>query len=632
MKCLNLLKRFQATSLLFAVLVVVLAGCSGSDGATSIGAGSFEGTPGLDEASGPNPSELKPVRVELKQIQPGQWQLLRNGRPYEILGAGGEGSLELLADCGGNSGRLWGVDGNTLRRLNEAHQHGLTMAVGIWLEQSQKGFDYSSDEMVARQFATVIGAVNQYKNHPAVLLWGLGNEMEGYESGDNPDLWRHVESLAAKIKQIDPNHPTMTVVAEITEAKVAAIHQYCPSLDIVGINSYGGCSSVGERYRKAGGTKPYIVTEFGPVGTWEVPKNDIDAIVEPTSSAKADMYRQAYRALKADSQLCLGAYAFLWGHKQEGTSTWFGMLLPDGQKVNSVDVMTEEWTGKPPSNRCPEISQLAIVGSHDVAPESSVQVRLSASDPEGAPLSTTWTLMGEADSYITGGHFQETPPTYDAALIKSDNSGATLKMPQKSGVYRLYVVVSDGQQSAATANIPIRVTGQDMVFEDPVQLPYVVYDEAGQNVDFAPSGWMGGTDVMKMDLECTQNPQNGKTCIECSYQNAAGWGGVVWQHPSGDWGEQPGGKNFSGASKLTFWARGSQGGEKVKFGFGLLGRDKPFWDTTKKESEIRLSDQWQQYSIDLTGANLSRIKSPFLWVVAAEGKPVLFYLDSIVVE
>jgi hypothetical protein len=63
-----------------------------------------------------------------------------------------------------------------------------------------------------------------------------------------------------------------------------------------------------------------------------------------------------------------------------------------------------------------------------------------------------------------------------------------------------------------------------------------------------------------------------------------------------------------------------------------LGRDKPFWDTTKKESEIRLSDQWQQYSIDLTGANLSRIKSPFLWVVAAEGKPVLFYLDSIVVE
>jgi hypothetical protein len=49
------------------------------------------------------------------------------------------------------------------------------------------------------------------------------------------------------------------------------------------------------------------------------------------------------------------------------------------------------------------------------------------------------------------------------------------------------------------------------------------------------------------------------------------WGGVVWQHPANDWGDANGGFNLTGAKKLTFWARGEKGGEKVSFEFGLLG-------------------------------------------------------------
>lgn len=628
-------KQIDRSRLLATLAMVLIAGCSGEQRSALEGSDTVKAASETQSTDGKSVKEtvnLSPIRVELVQGKEGQWQLLRNGQAYSIKGAGGEGSLSFLAACGGNSGRLWGVDGNTMRRLDEAHQNGLTMAVGIWLEHSQKGFDYSNDQLVAKQFASVIEAVEKYKNHPAVLVWGLGNEMEGYESGDNPDLWKHVESLAAKIKAIDPNHPTMTVVAEISDSKIAAIHKYCPSLDIVGINSYGGSASLGERYGNGGGIKPYIVTEFGPVGTWEVPKNSIDVIVEPTSNAKSEMYRKAYRAIKMDSKRCLGAYAFLWGNKQEGTSTWFGLLLPSGRKVNAVDVMTEEWTGKPPANRCPEIREIKIVGSDDVAPEALVEVQLAVDDPEGAVLDSVWTLTGEADSYVTGGHFQETPPTYDSAIVNSSLKGATVKMPQQSGVYRLYVEVHDGDQAAATANIPIRVSGKDMVFDEPTALPYVIYDDSGSDYDFTPSGWMGGTDVMKMDTASTDNPKSGKNCIECSYQTGNGWGGVVWQNPPGDWGELAGGRNFTGARKLTFWARGAEGGEKVKFGFGLLGREKAFWDTTKKEKEFVLKNQWEPYSIDLENSNLSRIKSPFLWVVSAEGKPVKFYIDNIVVE
>ena len=88
-----------------------------------------------------------------------------------------------------------------------------------------------------------------------MLVWGIGNEMEGYDKGGNPAIWQHIEDLCQMVKKIDPNHPTMTVIAEIGGDRIAAIHKHCPSLDIIGINSYGGAASLPERYRKAGGKK-----------------------------------------------------------------------------------------------------------------------------------------------------------------------------------------------------------------------------------------------------------------------------------------------------------------------------------------------------------------------------------------
>ncbi len=577
-------------------------------------------------------SAVPAVKTELRQDNSGNWSLWRAGQPFRIKGAGGEGSLQLLAQVGGNSTRTWGVDGNTQRRLDDAHAQGLTVAVGIWLEHSQKGFDYANTQKTQQQFDKVLAAVRDLHQHPAVMVWGLGNEMEGHEQGDNPDLWRHVDALAKAVKQIDPNHPTMTVVAEITEAKVAAIHKYCPHLDIIGINAYGGCASLPERYRQAGGTKPYIVTEFGPVGTWEIPRNNIDAILEPPSHQKAEMYRTAYEKLRADQQLCLGAYAFLWGNKQEGTATWFGMLLPDGQKTNAVDVMSELWNdGQAPANRVPQIIELVWQGINEVSPGAEVTAQMKVVDPERDQLQASWTLMKEADSYVTGGDFQNTPPSYLESIAQSDLTRCRVRLPKSPGLYRLYVEVRDAV-GTATANLPIRVAEPTVDAGPPVELPFVVYREADEAKLFAPSGWMGGTESLGVTLDSSDQPHEGATCIKCEFRSGQGWGGVAWQNPEGDWGEQPGGQNFSGARRMRFWARGSQGGETVKVGFGLLGREKPFYDTAKMEIEIRLETTWKSYEIDISQANLSRIKTPFCWVVAPTGQPLTFYLDDIIVE
>ena len=94
--------------------------------------------------------------------------------------------------------------------------------------------------------------------------------------------------------------------------------------------------------------------------------------------------------------------------------------------------------------------------------------------------------------------------------------------------------------------------------------------------------------------------------------------------------QQGNGYDLTGATKLTFWARGETGDEVVAFKFGLIGREKKFFDSASGALEkVKLSRDWKQYTLDLKGKDLKRIKTGFCWVVAAEGQPVTFYLDDI---
>ena len=117
----------------------------------------------------------------------------------------------MLAKLGGNSTRTWGFDQLEGGLLDQAHRHGLTVSVGIWLRHD---LDYADEKQVAEQIRLAMEGVRKYKDHPAVLLWGIGNEMEG--GGENLAVWKHVEVLARKIKEEDPGRPTMTVLAEVS--------------------------------------------------------------------------------------------------------------------------------------------------------------------------------------------------------------------------------------------------------------------------------------------------------------------------------------------------------------------------------------------------------------------------------
>ncbi len=406
-----------------------------------------------------------PITVRVITTADG-FELRRGDAPYRILGVGGSSRLEALAAAAGNSIRTWSP-----RRLNDvldrAHRLNLSVTVGLVLRHERHGFDYRDSEAVARQHAEALEAVKRYQDHPAVLMWGIGNEMEG--DGENELVWRAVNRLARDIKAIDPHHPTITVIAGTGNNKVRKFVEHCPDVDVLGVNAYGELSNLPVELKRQGLDRPYVVTEFGPRGWWEVRETSWGAELEPTSTEKAETYLRSWQAAIRDQpKRCFGSYAFLWGHKQEHTHTWFGMFLPTGERTAAIDVMTKAWTGEWPDNRCPELSSLTVEperqdggrGGDDelvLAPGALLRCRVDGQDPDNDPVTVRWELWAESTDKRTGGDREEVPPTYPDAIIDTDGMTARVRLPEKAGPYRVFVYLLDGQGGAATANVPLLV-------------------------------------------------------------------------------------------------------------------------------------------------------------------------------
>jgi len=48
---------------------------------------------------------------------------------------------------------------------------------------------------VKEQLEMAKKVILKYKDDPTLLMWGIGNEMEGYKEGDDPLMWNNVKTL-----------------------------------------------------------------------------------------------------------------------------------------------------------------------------------------------------------------------------------------------------------------------------------------------------------------------------------------------------------------------------------------------------------------------------------------------------
>jgi len=169
--------------------------------------------------------------------------------------------------------------------------------------------------------------------------------------------------------------------------------------------------------------------------------------------------------------------------------------------------------------------------------------------------------------------------------------------------------------------------------------PFYVYKDGADKANhFYPSGWMGDYGDIRINVKETTNPHSGTSCIKVQYsakgKQGAGWGGVYWQQPANNWGTANAGFDMTGAKKLTFWARGEKGNEVINE-FKIGGIQGEFADTDVAGiGPVKLTTEWKQYTIDLTGKDLSRIAGGFAWATSGDENPdgLTMYFDDIVYE
>ncbi|MBM3400078.1 MAG: DUF4038 domain-containing protein [Bacteroidetes bacterium] len=425
-------------------------------------------------------SAAQPAKVSLTQKN-GQWQLLKNGQPYYIKGAGGTVQLDLLVECGGNTIRTWGID-EAQRILDEAHSKGLMVMLGMWMQHERHGFDYDNNLAVQKQIQHFKSVVDRYKDHPALLMWGIGNEVDLFYS--NTKVWHSIQAIAKYVHETDSNHPTCTVTAGLDSLEVQHILEKAPDIDIYGVNTYGDIAGVPKNIGRFGWTGPYMITEWGPNGHWESPVTPWNAAIEQSSREKSDVYGERYvKYIKADSQHCIGSYVFLWGQKQEYTLTWYGLFTKDNKQTEAVDMLYELWNRKKPPTPTPTLhSHSLLIYSMEVkAPKmllgaASDSIRLTAGSLNTATVKPRllrasqeesdnprsyhieWKLLAESDDKKAGGDMENEAAEVSGFVKKAKDFELQFKAPRQPGAYRLFVTIQY-KNKVAYANVPFEVLG-----------------------------------------------------------------------------------------------------------------------------------------------------------------------------
>ena len=410
-----------------------------------------------------------PLKVEIKKDRD-RFQMYVNNEPYFIKGARTIGTryMDKVAEYGGNAVRI-GYRKNVKEVMDEAYRLKLTVLFGLPVQAERNGFDYGDENAVKEQFEKMKEIVMSYKDHPALLMWAIGNELDHIPGNDdyNLNMWNAVNDIARMIHEIDGNHPAMAVVGRGNNEKMKDIVERCKDVDLLGINTYADIWEIPDWLREYNWNKPFAVTEWGPSGHWQVPRTKWDVVIEETSTEKAGVYQERYEKVIKAEPWCIGSYVFLWtSNRQERTHTWYNMFHDDGSEKGPVEVMHYEWTGRWPDNRTPGIDSLQIEGMNakdniNLKATTLYKANVYVFDPDGDELTIQWELVPENKNFgAYAGQGETKPLPLEGAITEVQDGGKSIRFlspEERGGNFRLFVYANDGNNHSAVANIPFHI-------------------------------------------------------------------------------------------------------------------------------------------------------------------------------
>ncbi|MFB7455681.1 discoidin domain-containing protein [Streptomyces sp. NPDC056188] len=400
----------------------------------------------------------------------GNWQLTVDGKPYQIKGltwgpsaASADTYLPDLRSMGVNTIRTWGTDASSKPLFDSAAAHGIKVVAGFWLQPgggpgSGGCVDYVTDTTYKNNMLNEFtNWVRTYKDNAGVLMWDVGNEsvlgLQNCYGGDQLERQRDaytsfVNEVARRIHGIDPDHPVTS-----TDAWVGAwpyFKRNAPDLDLYAVNSYNGVCDIRSAWQQGGYDKPYIVTESGPAGEWEVPNDANGVPAEPSDQAKAAGYTKAWNCVTGHNGVALGATLFHYGTEYDFGGIWFN-LLPAGQKRLSYYAVKKAYGGDTSrDNTPPVLSDIGVQGDPGaVQAGRDVTLDVQATDPDGDAV--TYEVLDNS-MYLDG--------SGQLNSLRFSSAGAgRLKFtaPDRPGVWKIYVKATDGHGNVCVQSRSIRV-------------------------------------------------------------------------------------------------------------------------------------------------------------------------------
>jgi hypothetical protein len=168
-----------------------------------------------------------------------------------------------------------------------------------------------------------------------------------------------------------------------------------------------------------------------------------------------------------------------------------------------------------------------------------------------------------------------------------------------------------------------------------------VYEEAEYMSKYfwTPSLWMPDGRGIFFQENNESDPHSGNTCIKIGYStDENSWVGIYWLSGNSENGkgvniyQKLQGNKYT-SIKLTLWAKGERGGERVQF---VVGNGEDSVQPKVETAWIELTSDWRLYEIDLSNRNLCNVIGGFCWVTNREEnwaeREVWFYLDDIKYE
>jgi hypothetical protein len=413
-----------------------------------------------------NTSTYKGSRKVYISQQNGSYSFLRNGKPFLVKGGAGYTHLKEMALSGGNTIICWDT-AKIDQVLKEAETYKLAVIIGLDIPGGNDFSFYKDEKNIELFYKAYYNIVQRCKDHPSVLAWCLGNELEMPFSVITLPFFKAYNRLLQMIHTTDPQHPVATALINVPRKILVNLKWKIPALDFYCINTYNRLMVLDDdlnllRYIWDG---PFLVGEWAPNGGWEAFTTNWNAPIENTSTKKAEQYNELYnRYMPFKNPRFLGSLVFYWGTRQEYTHTWYSLFNEDSATNEMTEVLKDCWNGTVTKHVSPKVEYMLVdsLGGQDNIILSTgsihkafIQLNKSASIDS---LRYSWEILKE--DWVTWGYTWKNfkkPLPENGLLIDSSLQHINFLAPAKVGPYRIYVTVYNSKGYCATANTPFYV-------------------------------------------------------------------------------------------------------------------------------------------------------------------------------